>query len=712
MSASPSGPKLSKNLRLIDVYALATGATLSAGLFLLPGLAAAQAGPALPLCYLLAALPLIPAMLCAVELATAMPRAGGSYYFLDRSLGPLAGTVGGLGTWLALTLKTSFALIGIGAYLLLFLPNTPNWAVRLIAAAFAIGFGILNAFGTKGSGRFQVILVAGLLVVLVLFIAGGSFEMDTTRFHGFFGAGTDSILSTAGLVYISYVGVTNVASVSEEVAEPDKALPKAVFLSLSSALLIYLGCTAVMVGVIPMETLAGSLTPMADAAQITMGKPGLIIISLAALAAFSSVANAGIMGSSRYPLAMARDNLIPSRFQELSASGAPVKSIILTVGTILFFLLVLDPLKIAKLASAFQLLMFALLCLAVIVMRESRIPSYDPAYRTPWYPWMPILGIMAPFFLIAEMGWLPIAFSMGLVFVGVLWFRFYAEKRVSRYGAIYHVFERLGQNRFAELDTELRGILKEKGLRDQDPFDEVLAHAIILDIQESLDFEELVVEATRPLVRRIQVDRDRLVKGFMEGTRTGATPVAGGAALPHLRMKEVAHPHLVLVRCRKAMDIPTSNVFGTPEDTPPIHAIFFLISPEADPGQHLRMLAELASRVDQEDFLSRWLSAAREEDLREIFVHKERTLTIDIMRGGAAEKLIDVEVRDVHLPQGSLIAKIKRGQEVLVPGGDTVLRVGDQLTVIGQRDAIKNLIADLETGDAASTSKNAEETTE
>lgn len=108
--------KLSKGLSLLDVYAIATGATLSAGLFILPGLAATTAGSAIVLCYMLAALPLVPAMLCSMELATAMPRAGDAYYFIDRSLGPLFGTVGGLGTWLALALKTSFALVGLGIY--------------------------------------------------------------------------------------------------------------------------------------------------------------------------------------------------------------------------------------------------------------------------------------------------------------------------------------------------------------------------------------------------------------------------------------------------------------------------------------------------------------------------------------------------------------------------------------------------------------------
>ena len=115
--------RLKKELKLLDVYAIATGTTLSAGFFLLPGLAAGQVGKSLPFAYLLAVVPLIPAMFSIVELATAMPRAGGVYYFLDRTMGPLVGTVGGIGTWLALIFKVAFALIGMGAYLNLFFPS-------------------------------------------------------------------------------------------------------------------------------------------------------------------------------------------------------------------------------------------------------------------------------------------------------------------------------------------------------------------------------------------------------------------------------------------------------------------------------------------------------------------------------------------------------------------------------------------------------------
>jgi len=155
MAILAKSKRLKKELSLLNVYAIATGTTLSAGFFLLPGLAASQAGPAVILSYLIAAIPLIPAMLCMMELATAMPRAGGTYYFLDRSMGPLIGTIGGFGTWFSLILKTAFALIGMGAYLNLWLPG--NYMVP-IAVSMAVLFGAINIVGAKESGTFQVIL--------------------------------------------------------------------------------------------------------------------------------------------------------------------------------------------------------------------------------------------------------------------------------------------------------------------------------------------------------------------------------------------------------------------------------------------------------------------------------------------------------------------------------------------------------------------------
>ena len=386
--------KLKKELKLLDVYSIATGTTLSAGFFLLPGLAAIQAGPALAAAYLIAAIPLIPGMFSIIELATAMPRAGGIYYFLDRTLGPAIGTIGGIGTYLALILKVSFALIGMSAYLEIFFPNLP---IIPISIGIAIVLGIINLFGSKKSGGFQTILVFSLLFLLTIFIIGGIPAINKEHFYNFFSVGFTSILSTSGLVFVSYIGITKVASLSEEVQNPERNIPLGVILSIVTTLIVYALGTTIMVGVLPIEELKGNMTPVAASANIFYGKIGAILISIAALFAFISVSNAGTLSASRYPLAMSRDHIFPKFLRKLNNSRIPFISIIITVSTIIISILIFNPTRIAKLASSFQLLMFTLSSLAVIVMRESRIQSYDPGYKSPLYPWMQIFGILSWF---------------------------------------------------------------------------------------------------------------------------------------------------------------------------------------------------------------------------------------------------------------------------------------------------------------------------
>ncbi len=345
--------------------------------------------------------------------------------------------------------------------------------------------------------------------------------------------GGENIMATAGLVYISYVGVTKVASIAEEVRDPERNLPLGVFLALGSAILIYGVGTFVMVGVVPPEELRGTKTLVADTARIAVGNYGVVLVTIAALTAFASVANAGILSSSRYPLAMSRDRLLPSALQRLGKRGTPGYSILISVGAIVLFLLLLDPIKIAKLASAFQLLIFAILCGSVIIMRESKIASYDPGYRSPFYPYLHIFGIIAPVWLIMQMGWLATLFTCGIIGVGAVWYYAYARRRVVRHGAIYHVFERLGRNRFEPLDTELRGILKEKGLRADDPFDEVIVAAEVVDLNRRTTFVEVVQEASKLLAQHLPHSAEEIAHDFMQGTKVGATPVGGGGRPCH-----------------------------------------------------------------------------------------------------------------------------------------------------------------------------------
>lgn len=617
--------RLKKELTLTDVYAISTGAMFSSGFFLLPGLAFGLSGAWMVLAYFLSALLVVPSMLSKAELSSAMPRAGGTYYFLDRSMGPLVGTVGGLGTWVALGLKNTFALIGMGAYLGLVV----DLPIEAVALVLTVVFTLFNIVGAKETAGLQRILVFAMVTILGVFILAGLamaadaglISATAERFGAAPGSEVDGLFATVGLVFVSYAGLTKAVSVAEEVENPDRNLIRGMTLSVVTAAVIYVLGAYVLVMVVDHETLATDLTPIATAAGVVFdwlpAKVGLVVILVAAIAAFASTANAGIMAASRYLLAMGRDSLIPMRFSHLGRRRTPTAAILVSGGFVVVCILALDVLTVAKLASAFQLLIFALVNLAVIVMRESQLESYMPVYKSPFYPWTQLLGIFFSLALIVQLGQVPMLFSLLLVAACLMWFFGYAKKRVVREGAILHWFERLGRGRFELLDTELRRILGEKGLRVGDPFHGLVRSAPVLDLAEGTSFHAVVERVSEELAKVMPLDATAVGREFMEGTRTGATLVDRGVALPHFRAVGLDRASLVIVRVRGGVGIDVGDNHLSGETHLVVQALFFLVSPEDKPGQHLRVLAKLASLiVGLPGFLETWKRAADGEALR------------------------------------------------------------------------------------------------
>jgi len=689
---------LDKSLTLYDVYAISTGAMFSSGFFLLPGIAAAETGPSVILAYLVAGLLILPSMYSMAELSTAMPKAGGTYYFLDRSLGPLAGTVGGLGTWLALVFKSAFALIGMGAYLAIY-ADVP---IKPLAAALAVAFGVLNVVGAKESSWLQRALVTVLVGVLTFYVAQGVFSVwegfsgpgSADAFTPFFTEGGGGFLATIGIVFVSYAGLTKVASVAEEVKNPDRNIPLGMILSLATATTIYVVGVAIMVAVLPGEQLDYNLTPVYTSGEVFFNwlpySLGPILIVVAAIAAFASTGNAGIMSASRYPLAMARDRLLPDGLAKIGRFKTPTRSIIITVGLMLLIIFALSEEGVAKLASAFQLLIFAFLNLAVIVMRESEIPSYAPGYRSPFYPWMQIAGIIIPGLLIPEMGTLAIVFTIIVVLVGIVWYMSYVEN-VPREGAIFHWFERLGKQRYDGLGHELQDILEEKRVSDDTAFGQLVARAEVIRLTEPTIYEEIVGQVAKQMAQKLDLSVETLKHGFLDGTLHSAVSVSHGAALPYCQLDGIDQQEMVMVHCQSGVCIDVEQP-GSPLDTSePVYAFFFLVSPSDDQSDHLRTLATLANRVDESGFTTEWRAAADEKAMKESLLHHERYITFSLLSGTKTEDFIDRRIRDLNLPAGVLVALVRRNDQVTIPNGDSTLQEGDQITVIGNPAGVERL---------------------
>ena len=424
---------LERRLGLSSVVAISISAMLGSGIFVLPSLAISQTGPSVWLAYLLASICILPASMSKSELATAMPTSGGTYVYLERTFGPLAGTVAGLGLWLSLLLKAAFALVGFGAYLTVLadLPLQPT------ALTFLIIITILNIFGVGKVSSALMVVVA--IAISSLFVLGGSGlgQLDRTLMTPFLSDGFSGLMSATALVFVSYAGVTKVAAIAEEIKNPEKNLPRGILISLLLVTIIYCFVTFSLVGNVSSESLQGDYKPLYSFALTIGGKAFAIFISVVGILTMISMANAGILASSRFPFAMGRDRLLPSAIGKLHKKFlTPVWSILLSsvvvAGTILF----MDVTKIAKLASGFMILIYVFENIAVIVLRETRVQWYKPEFKSPMYPVLQVLGIISGLALLSGMGFLIISAILGISIPGVLLFLFYSKNRTTRRGVL------------------------------------------------------------------------------------------------------------------------------------------------------------------------------------------------------------------------------------------------------------------------------------
>lgn len=687
------GPeRLAKKLTLFDVYAIATGAMFSSGFFLLPGLAVGTTGGSAFLAYLAAGVLIMPAMLSVAELATAMPRAGGAYYFLDRAMGPLMGTIGGLGSWVALVLKSAFALLGLGAYLAIYV-DVP---IKPLAVTLTMVFTVVNVLGAKETANLQRFLVAALVGILAWYMAEGMLwliddpqaRVSYSQLGPMLPHGIDGFFGTVGLVFVSYAGLTKVASVAEEVQNPDRNIPRGMFLALMTATAIYAGGVLLMQLALPPEILMQELTPVSRAGEAffnSIGETaGQVMIITAAIAAFASTGNAGVMSAARYPLAMSRDRLMPDRFANLGRFGTPTAGIVVTSIAMVTCIVAFDIAAVAKLASAFQLALFGLLCAAVLVMRESGIDYYRPGFRSPLYPWLQIAGMLIPIWLIVEMGWLAVLFTGGIIAACIGWYLLYGRARVQRNGAIFHVFARLGERTHRPLEAELRLIMAERGLHVSDGFETLVGQAKVVELEVVSDFDNALAAGAEALARMLGLDPKDLTETFTAETRLGLMPIAGGVALPHLRTDRVDEPRMALVRLRHAVE-----VIPEPGHAPVrVFALVMMVSPEDHPGRHLRILARLAERFDQDDFVSAWKAARDDAALKELLLGTDHFLTVHVTADGPSKQLAGKRLAEAGLPEGVSVGFIRRGESTFVPKESHRLEIGDRLTLLGEPDAL------------------------
>jgi APA family basic amino acid/polyamine antiporter len=606
--------RLQRELNLVDVFCIASGAMISSGLFVLPGIAYAHAGPAVLLSYLLAGFLAVTGMLSQAELVSAMPKAGGTYFYVTRSMGPAIGTVDGFITWFSLSLKSAFALVGMAAFAALLV----NWNMTLIAIILCALFVLLNLVGVKEAGRVQVALVIGLLAILAFYIVRGTPAVQIMRLEPFAPYGLGAVFSTAGLVFVSFGGLLKVASIAEEVKDPGRVVPLGMILSLVIVTTVYLLVVFVTVGVLDGGVLRASLTPISDGAGAFIGRRGKIILSIAAILAFVSTANAGIMAASRYLFASSRDGLIPAMFGRVSPRFRTPYTAVFTTGLFMAAALFMNIESLVKAASSVLIMTYIFSCLSVIVLRESRLQNYQPRFRAPLYPSVQIAGIVGFGFLLFEMGAKVLITNAVLVVAGLFIYWFYGRIVANREYALLHLIERITAKELTtySLESELKEIIRERDDIVKDRFDHLIEEAVVLDMDKHMPVGEFFEIAAESLSGRLKLEPAQLVRRLEERERESTTVLSSFLAIPHIVVEGRHTFDILLARCQGGI--------AFSEEHSSVQAVFVLAGSQDERNFHLRALAAIAQIVQDPDFERKWLHAKSTRELRDVVLLGER----------------------------------------------------------------------------------------
>ena len=437
--------KLQRTLSLPGAIAVSVGGMLS-GIFVLPGLAVGITGSSVWLAFLVASLCILPAVLSKSELATAMPKSGGTYVYIERAFGPLFGTIAGIGLWLSLLLKSAFSLVGLSAYLyvLIEVDASLTKGIALLALFFIL---LLNVFGVKKVEKTQLIIVSISVLSLVGIIVFGTSSFDSNLLEPVFVDGSSGFITGVAFLYISYAGVTKIAAVAGEIKNPEKNLPRTMIFSLLLITTIYVFVALVLVGNVEASILSTDIKPIHTLFQSIGGNALGYVAGAVGVITLLSMANSGVLASSRFPFAMGKDKLMPGFLGSVSSRFmTPVSAIITTSTLIALAILFLDVVKIAKLASAFKVLMFIFNELSVIVLRETNAQWYNPSFRSPLYPYVQLFGIFSGIVLLAYLGIMPLISVFGVFVLGFIIFMIYGSKTdrsgvISNYGILSFLFK-------------------------------------------------------------------------------------------------------------------------------------------------------------------------------------------------------------------------------------------------------------------------------
>jgi len=475
---------LARTLTGFDATMLGVGAMIGAGVFVLTGIAAGEAGPAAIIVFGLNGIVTLFTAFTYAELASSIPEAGGGYAFVKRAFPGITGFTSGWMLWFAYTVACSLYAVGFGSFFIELLESYfpdvfhtfvglvgHSGAVSIVTFAIAAFFITLNVVGADVTGKAENVITIAKIIVLGLFIFFGLVAiyrtptLVQTNFTPLFPKGVGGVLAAMGLTFIAFEGYDLIATASEEIKDPTRTIPIATFASLAIAITIYLLILLVSIGAVnatlftdiynslpdelPAELNAQVLDPadppvntvweilgiyketgIVRAAENFMPSIGVLIIVFGGLFSTMSALNATVLASSRVAFSMGRERMLPARLAVIHPVRRTPHIAVLVTGFILVAMAITLPIEVVgSAASLLFLLSFALENASLIYIRRNE-PDLK-GFKAPLFPLLPILGLVSNLALaIYQFTFQPIAWylSLGWIAVGLVIYYLYTVR--------------------------------------------------------------------------------------------------------------------------------------------------------------------------------------------------------------------------------------------------------------------------------------------
>ncbi len=442
--------RLSREMRLTDITMIGVGAMIGAGIFVLTGIAAGVAGPALLVTFGLNGFVALLTAMAYAELGSSFHDAGGGYLWVKTALPDPNGFLSGWMSWFAHAVACSLYALGFGAYFRLVLTAAGAPEIHLgfmtlekwLAVVVCVLFAYINYRGASETGKAGTVITIAKVVIILAFVALGLVVMaHRPNWHAAFqpllSHGWGGVFAAMGLTFIAFEGYEIIAQTSEEVEDPKRNVPRATFLSLLIVVPIYLLVALVAVGAVHAPaglSVSDYLGQQKETALVSAADQfiagGGVVILIGGLLSTLSALNATIYSSSRVAFAMARDANLPELLGRVHAKKATPHFAILFSTVLIVFMAVALPIEsVAAASDVMFLLLFVQVNVAVVRLRRTR-PDLDRGFRIPFVPVVPVIAIGAMLVLTVFLaGHYPEAMVAAAIWIGMGAFVYYGYAR-------------------------------------------------------------------------------------------------------------------------------------------------------------------------------------------------------------------------------------------------------------------------------------------